>query len=70
MLCNTVPGLTETVGKAGAAECVDFHDLKAVIRAIEKIDTYYEDYCRASRKFYEGTDNTGVVKEIVERVFK
>lgn len=70
MLCNTVPGLTETVGKAGAAECVDFRDGEAVIHAIEKIDSHYDDYCSASKRFYQETDNVSIVKEIVEKVFK
>lgn len=70
MLCNTVPGLTETVGKAGAAECVDFHDAESVIRAIEKIDTHYEDYCQAAKRFYDETDNTLIMKDIIEKVFK
>lgn len=69
MLCNSVPGLSGTVGSAGAAECVDFHDTEAVIGAIKKIDMNYESYCRASQHFYNSTDNTIVLKKIVEKVF-
>ena len=69
MLCNNIPGLTETVGKAGAAECVDFRNADEVIQAIEKIDANYEAYSHASTVFYDQTDNAATIQKIVEDAF-
>lgn len=69
MLCNAIPGLTETVGKFGAAECVDFCNVDQVIQAIHKIDSHYERYSAAATQFYSGTDNTQTMQEIVEDAF-
>lgn len=69
MLCNKIPGLTETVGAAGAAECVDFQDAWAVIHAIQKIDEDYEGYRQAALAFYDATDNMQTVRQIVEDAF-
>lgn len=69
MLCNNIPGLTETVGAAGAAECVDFHDSKRVIAAIDRIEKNYDAYHQAALDFYHSTDNTGTLKQIVEDAF-
>lgn len=69
MLCNNIPGLTETVGAAGAAECVDFHNVDQVIRSINKINTYYEKYKVAAMQFYSKTDNTKIMQKIVKDAF-
>lgn len=69
MLCNPIPGLTETVGKAGAGECVDFTDPDAVIAALERIHANYDAYHRAALEFYRQTDNAPVMKQIVEDAF-
>lgn len=69
MLCNPIPGLTETVGAAGAAECVDFHDAKAVIDAIGRIDANPEAYRTASNAFFDNTDNTETLKALLEDAF-
>lgn len=69
MLCNPLPGLTETVGKAGAAECVDFGDPAAVMEALKRIDEHYDTYRRAALEFYRGTDNRPVMEEIVADAF-
>jgi glycosyltransferase involved in cell wall biosynthesis len=69
MLCNTLPGLTESVGKAGAAECVDFHDPDAVIGAIKKMEQHYEEYSHAATAFYEATDIVRLITDVVEDAF-
>lgn len=69
MLCNNIPGLSETVGRAGAAECVDFHDHPAVIQAIKRISRNYQTYCDAAKAFYDETDNTQALDQIVDDAF-
>lgn len=69
MLCNPIPGLTETVGKAGAGECVDFEDPQAVLEALNRISSDYERYHRAALEFYNSTDNTETMKAIIADAF-
>lgn len=69
MLCNTVPGLTDTVGRAGAAECVDFGNPAQVKAALNRIEAGYDAYRQAALAFYENTDNTPVIRQIVEDAF-
>ena len=69
MLCNPIPGLTETVGKAGAGECVDFSDPQAVMAALERISSNYERYHLAALEFYNTTDNTETMKAIATDAF-
>lgn len=69
MLCNDIPGLSETVGKAGAAECVDFRDQAVIIHAINKISQNYEQYCKAASDFYDNTDNTETLYQVIEDAF-
>lgn len=69
MLCNPIPGLTETVGAAGAAECVDFSDGEALLAAIRRIDANRERYHRAALAFYAATDNSTTMHQILEDAF-
>ena len=69
MLCNPIPGLTETVGAAGAAECVDFADPEAVGRALKRIEENYDLYRRNALAFYRGTDNVPTVRRILQDAF-
>ncbi len=69
MLCNAIPGLMETVGKAGAAECVDFSDAREVLDALARMDARYEDYQQAALAFYRNTDNSEVMEQIVSDAF-
>ena len=69
MLCNRLPGLTLTVGAAGAAECVDFGDPDAVNDALERINRHYDAYRRAALAFYDSVDNTQSMEQIVQDAF-
>lgn len=69
MLCNPIPGLTETVGAAGAAECVDFHDAKALMDAIGRIDAAPDQYRVAANAFFDNTDNSETLKVLLEDAF-
>lgn len=69
MLCNRLPGLIETVGAAGAAECVDFGDADAVNAALDRIAAHFDDYRRAALAFYDSVDNTPTLQRIIEDAF-
>lgn len=69
MLCNPIPGLMDTVGEAGAAECVDFNDPAAVNEALNRITANYEQYHQAALDFYNGTDNSETMSEIIKDAF-
>lgn len=69
MLCNNIPGLETTVGEAGAGICVDFRNEGAVIEAIQEIDSNYEKYAAASTAFYDRTDNTKILDQLLEEAF-
>ena len=69
MLCNPIPGLTETVGKAGAGECVDFNDPRAILEALDRIAENYQQYHEAALEFYRNTDNQQVMEEIVRDAY-
>ena len=68
MLTSTNLGLTETVGAANAAVCVDFLDVKQIAEGINKIKSNYELYSKSAIDFYEGTSNFETIKEIVKEL--
>lgn len=69
MLCNTIPGLMDTVGAAGAAECVDFTDPDAILDALDRIDADYDTYRENALAFYRRTDNLPVIAQIADEAF-
>ena len=62
-----MPGLTNTVGKYGAAECVAMKE-KNIIKAINNILMNYETYSANSKKFYLSTDNFSKMKELMSNI--
>ena len=68
MLTSTNIGLTETVGAANAAVCVDFLDVNQIAEGINKIKSNYEFYSKSAIDFYEGTSNFETIKEIVKEL--
>lgn len=68
MLTSENIGLTETVGQAGAGECVDFSDVDKIARGIKKILKNQAVYAQNARRFYDETDNFKTIKMIVERL--
>ena len=65
MLTSTNIGLTETVGAANAAVCVDFLNVEQIAEGINKIKSNYELYSKSAIDFYEGTSNFETIKKIV-----
>lgn len=67
MLCNDVPGLTNTVGNANAAKCINI-TTENVIKAIDYIDENYEKYKSNAIKFFNSTDNLYTMNELLENL--
>lgn len=65
LICNKNPGLKNTVGFFGAAECIE---LKAdnIYDALKKIDDNYEKYSENAIKFYNNTDNLNTMKNLID----
>lgn len=66
MLTSQNIGLTETVGAANAAVCVDFQDVSQIVNGIKTIKDNYELYSKSAIEFYDGTSNFETIKEIVK----
>lgn len=67
MLANDIPGLTNTVGNAGCAECVPL-EKDSIIEAIKRIDADYSRYSNAADKFFASTDNTIELKRLLRDI--
>lgn len=67
ILANKIPGLQNTIGKAGAGICTDF-TYEGVKAAIEELIANYETFSRNSRAFYESVDNVATMKKILEDI--
>ena len=65
MLVSKNIGLTETVGNYGAAECVDFDNVNCIKNGIQKIFSSNQEYSQKALAFYEKTDNSLVMQEIM-----
>lgn len=67
MIANKIPGLVDTIGVAGAAECIELVSDK-IEKAIDNIMSSYESYSRASYIFYSKTDNYKTMQEIITKI--
>lgn len=67
MLCNDVPGLSNTVGKFKAAECIPLKE-KNIITAINTITKDYKNYSSNSKNFYKSTDNLSTMKKLMKDI--
>lgn len=65
MLCSDIPGLRYTVGTSRAGECINLSNIADVKNSIEKIDKKYEEYSHNALEFFNKTDNTVVMKNIL-----
>lgn len=67
IIANNIPGLKNTVGIFGAAECIEVNE-NNVISAIKKIENNYERYSNNAKKFFESTNNVEVMKELLDSI--
>lgn len=56
MIANTIPGLVNSVGRFGAAECIDTDNVEDIKQAILKIDAAYSSYEKGALDFYNSID--------------
>lgn len=69
MLANDIPGLKNTIGRAGAGECIELVT-ENIIEAIEKIELKYEIYSKNAKKFFKKTDNLETMKKLFKGLVK
>lgn len=67
ILANNIPGLKNTVGNAGAAECIDFKS-DNILKAIEKIEHNYDDYSENAKLFFYSTDNKKTMEKLLDNI--
>lgn len=65
MLTSLNVGLTETVGAAKAAECVNFDDEEEILKGIKTIKTNYRVYSENALKFYNDYDVKEKIAEVL-----
>lgn len=65
MIANRIPGLIDTIGAAGAAECVDM-TRDSIAEAIRTILNSYELVSRNAEQFYHSTDNVLTMTKICD----
>lgn len=66
LLCNGVPGLKDSVGKASAAVCIDDLNRENVIAAARKLLENYDEYSANAVRFFESVDMKKLTKEILD----
>lgn len=64
MLANDIPGLANTVGAWGCAECVKMES-DSIAVALEKMDSNYASYSEAAKAFFEHTDNLSTMRRML-----
>lgn len=68
MLTSDNIGLVETVGAAGAAECVDFLNINSLRDGLKRILDYYQQYSDNAKAFYNMTDNEKTMRTICQEL--
>lgn len=66
MIANDIPGLRQSVGAWGAAECIDTDDVVAIKEAVLKIDAEYEKYTKGATDFFESVDVNKLIEDIAD----
>ena len=69
MLANNIPGLKNTIGSYGAAECIDLKK-ENIIESINKIESSYESYSKNAKRFFDNTDNLLTMKKMMRGILK
>jgi glycosyltransferase involved in cell wall biosynthesis len=64
---NNIPGLQNTIGRAGAGYCTEF-TYEKILAAFKDIENNYERYRENALKFFDSVDNLATIKQIVSDV--
>lgn len=67
MIGNNIPGLSNTIGKAGAGICVNLSK-DNIKKAINDIEENYETFSQKSKEFFENLDNFKNMKIFLDKV--
>lgn len=67
MVANDIPGLVNSVGRFGAAVCIDTDNVNDIKNAIIEIDNNYQSYCESALRFYDDFDVRATLLEIANR---
>lgn len=67
MIGNYIPGLNNTIGKAGAGICVKLSK-ENIKQAITEIENNYELFSKNSKAFFENCDNLETMKEFMNEI--
>lgn len=67
MICNKVPGLSNTVGVTGAAICIELCE-EEIIKAINSIEQNYEKFSQNAINFFEKEDTIKTMEKLIKKV--
>lgn len=67
MIANDIPGLVNSVGRFGAAVCIDTDNVNDIKNAIVEIDNNYQSYCESALRFYDDFDVRATLLKIANR---
>jgi len=67
MIGNNIPGLKNTIGLAGAGECIELKKDK-IIEAINKIENNYDKYQKNALDFFKSVDNCETMKNFLDTI--
>lgn len=67
---NNISGLSLPIQTNKMGEIVDEDNPESIIRAIETIETSYDDYSRNSKSFFENTDNKATIAKSIKLINK
>ena len=66
MIGNTIPGLKNTIGNAGAGKCIEF-TCGNIVEALNEIEKNYEHYSKNAINYYNSVDNYEIMKKFLEK---
>lgn len=68
ILCNSIPGLRNTVGSFSAGECVDFEDESELCKSINRLIENRDFYTKNATKMFDSVDNKETLKKVLFKV--
>ena len=67
IICNNIPGLTNTVGNMKAGKCIILKK-EYIKKAIDDIDENYYEYKKNAFAFFDSTDNYLTMEHLIEEI--